>query len=117
MVSDIPGTTRDAIDTTFHRCGRHPLQHHRYRRHAQEKGAWRMKALERYSVLRSIAAIDRCDVALLLIDAQTGVTEQDTKIAGLILNAGKAVHCGASTSGTPSKRTPTPWKPVPQEDP
>lgn len=49
------------------------------------------ETLERYSVLRSIAAIDRCDVALLLIDAQTGVTEQDTKIAGLILSAGKAV--------------------------
>ena len=38
MVSDIPGTTRDAIDTTLYRYGRHPLQHHRYRRHAQEKG-------------------------------------------------------------------------------
>ena len=48
-------------------------------------------SLEKYSVLRSISAIDRCDVALLMIDAQEGVTEQDTKIAGLILDAGKAV--------------------------
>jgi GTP-binding protein len=57
----------------------------------RKKKAVEDESLERYSVLRSIAAIDRCDVALLLIDAQTGVTEQDTKIAGLILNAGKAV--------------------------
>lgn len=57
----------------------------------RKKKAVEDETLERYSVLRSIAAIDRCDVALLLIDAQTGVTEQDTKIAGLILSAGKAV--------------------------
>ena len=57
----------------------------------RKKKAVEDETLERYSVLRSIAAIDRCDVALLLIDAQTGVTEQDTKVAGLILNAGKAV--------------------------
>ena len=49
------------------------------------------ETLERYSVLRSIAAIRRCDVALLLIDANDGVTEQDTKIAGLIHDEGKAV--------------------------
>ena len=50
-----------------------------------------MKASERYSVLRSIAAIKRCDVALMLmIDAQDGVTEQDTKIAGLVHEEGKA---------------------------
>ncbi len=90
MVSDIPGTTRDAIDTLFtdtdgtcfniiDTAG------------MRKKKAVEDESLERYSVLRSIAAIDRCDVALLLIDAQTGVTEQDTKIAGLILNAGKAV--------------------------
>ncbi len=90
MVSDIPGTTRDAIDTLFEdedgtcfniidTAG------------MRKKKAVEDESLERYSVLRSIAAIDRCDVALLLVDAQTGVTEQDTKIAGLILNAGKAV--------------------------
>ena len=48
------------------------------------------ESLERYSVLRSIAAIKRCDVALMLIDAQDGVTEQDTKIAGLVHEEGKA---------------------------
>ena len=90
MVSDIPGTTRDAIDTLFtHTDGT------RFNiidtAGMRKKKAVEDESLERYSVLRSIAAIDRCDVALLLIDAQTGVTEQDTKIAGLILNAGKAV--------------------------
>lgn len=57
----------------------------------RKKRAVEDETLEKYSVLRSIAAIERCDVALLLLDAQEGVTEQDTKIAGLILDAGKAV--------------------------
>jgi GTP-binding protein len=47
-------------------------------------------AIEKYSNLRSINAIDRCDVCLILIDANEGVTEQDTKIAGLAHEAGKA---------------------------
>ena len=89
MVSDIPGTTRDAIDTELLQDGT------RYNiidtAGMRKKKAVEDETLERYSVLRSIAAIDRCDVALLLIDAQTGLTEQDTKIAGLILSAGKAV--------------------------
>ena len=90
MVSDIPGTTRDALDTFF-------TDEQGTRFNIIDTAGMRKKktiedeSLERYSVLRSIAAIDRCDVALLLIDAQVGVTEQDTKIAGLILNAGKAV--------------------------
>ncbi len=90
MVSDIPGTTRDAIDTLFE-----ATDGTRYNIidtvGMRKKKAVEEETLERYSVLRSIAAIDRCDVALLLIDAQLGVTEQDTKIAGLILDAGKAV--------------------------
>jgi len=90
MVSDIPGTTRDAIDSAFEdedgtkfniidTAG------------MRKKKAIEDESLEKYSVLRTIAAIDRCDVALLMIEAQEGVTEQDTKIAGLILDAGKAV--------------------------
>lgn len=90
MVSDIPGTTRDAIDTPFE-----DEDGTRYTiidtAGMRKKKAVEDETLERYSVLRSIAAIDRCDVALLLIDAQLGVTEQDTKIAGLIMDAGKAV--------------------------
>ncbi len=90
IVSDIPGTTRDAIDTLFT-----DTDGTRFNiidtAGMRKKKAVEDETLERYSVLRSIAAIDRCDVALLLIDAQTGVTEQDTKVAGLILNSGKAV--------------------------
>ena len=89
MVSDIPGTTRDAIDTTFtapdgtafniiDTAG------------MRKKKAIEDASLERYSVLRSIAAIRRCDVALLLLDAQDGVTEQDARIAGMIHDEGKA---------------------------
>ena len=89
MVSDIPGTTRDAIDTPFtdddgtvfniiDTAG------------IRRKRAVEEESLERYSVVRSIAAIRRCDVALLLINAEDGVTEQDTKIAGLIHEEGKA---------------------------
>ena len=89
MVSEIAGTTRDAIDSlytdqngvTFNIIDTAGIR---------RKRAIEDEALERYSVLRSIAAIRRCDVALMLIDANDGVTEQDTKIAGLIHDEGKA---------------------------
>ena len=90
MVSNIAGTTRDAIDTRFTApdgTEYNIIDTAGIRR----KRAVEDETLERYSVLRSIAAIRRCDVALLLIDAQDGVTEQDTKIAGLIREEGKAV--------------------------
>ena len=90
MVSDIAGTTRDAIDTLYTDSDGTVFNiidtaGIRRKRSVEEE------TLERYSVLRSIAAIRRCDVALLLIDANDGVTEQDTKIAGLIHEEGKAV--------------------------
>ncbi len=89
MVSDIAGTTRDAIDTLLTGA-----DGNRYniidtagiRRKSQVED----ESLEKYSVLRAIAAIQRCDVALLMIDAQDGVTEQDTKIAGMIHDEGRA---------------------------
>ncbi len=90
MVSNIPGTTRDAIDTLFEGPdGRkyNIIDTAGIRR----KNVIEDESLERYSVLRSIGAIRRCDVALLLIDAQDGVTEQDARIAGLIHDEGKAV--------------------------
>ncbi len=90
MVSDIAGTTRDAIDTFYEDGDGHSfniIDTAGIRR----KRAVEDESLERYSVLRSIAAIRRCDVALLMIDANDGVTEQDTKIAGLIHDEGKAV--------------------------
>lgn len=89
MVSDIAGTTRDAIDTVFT-----DEQGNEYNiidtAGIRRKRAVEDETLERYSVLRSIAAIRRCDVALILIDAQDGVTEQDTKIAGLVHEEGRA---------------------------
>lgn len=88
MVSDIAGTTRDAIDTRFtdgedefviiDTAG------------IRRKRAIEYQSLERFSVVRSLAAIDRCDVAMLLLDATQGVTEQDAKIAGYIDEQGKA---------------------------
>ncbi len=90
MVSDIPGTTRDAIDTLFT-----DEQGTRFNiidtAGIRKKKAVEDESIEKYGVLRAIAAIERCDVAVLMIDAQTGVTEQDTKIAGMILDAGKGV--------------------------
>ena len=115
MVSDIPGTTRDAIDTLFT-----DTDGTRFNiidtAGMRKKKAVEDETLERYSVLRSIAAIDRCDVALLLIDAQTGVTEQDTKVAGLILNSGKAVIVVVNKWDAIEKDTNT-MEAMPQEDP
>ncbi|MDO5326369.1 MAG: ribosome biogenesis GTPase Der [Clostridia bacterium] len=89
MVSDIPGTTRDAIDTQF--TGPDGTEYNIIDTAGiRRKRAIEDESLERYSVLRSIAAIRRCDVALLLIDAQEGVTEQDARIAGMIHEEGKA---------------------------
>lgn len=88
MVSDIAGTTRDAIDTRFQDGGDEfvIIDTAGIRR----KRSIEYQSLERYSVVRALAAIDRCDVALLLIDATQGVTEQDEKIAGYIDEKGKA---------------------------
>ncbi|NLD59324.1 MAG: ribosome biogenesis GTPase Der [Clostridiales bacterium] len=88
MVSDIAGTTRDAIDTRF-RDGDDEfviIDTAGIRR----KRSIEYQSLERFSVVRALAAIDRCDVAILLIDAVEGVTEQDAKIAGYIDEVGKA---------------------------
>ncbi|NPV92197.1 MAG: ribosome biogenesis GTPase Der [Firmicutes bacterium] len=87
IVSDIPGTTRDAIDTHFTRMGQRYvlIDTAGLRRKSRVN-----EATERYSVLRALKAIDRCDIALTVIDATQGVTEQDKKIAGYAHEAGKA---------------------------
>ena len=87
MVSDIAGTTRDAIDTRFVDHGDEFVIIDTAG--IRKRKAIEYQSLERFSVVRSLAAIDRCDVALLLIDAQEGVTEQDSKIAGYIDEQGK----------------------------
>ena len=87
IVSNVAGTTRDAIDSYFeNETGKYCFI---------DTAGMRRKskvddAIEKYSNMRSISAIDRADVCLILIDANDGVTEQDTKIAGLVHEAGKA---------------------------
>ena len=87
IVSDVAGTTRDAIDSYFENdWGKYLFI---------DTAGMRRKskvddAVERYSNMRSVAAIERADVCLILIDANEGVTEQDTKVAGLAHEAGKA---------------------------
>ncbi len=87
IVSNVAGTTRDAIDSYFeNETGKYCFI---------DTAGMRRKskvddAIEKYSNMRSVAAIERADVCLILIDANDGVTEQDTKIAGLVHEAGKA---------------------------
>jgi len=83
IVSDIPGTTRDAIDSH--------IQHDGVDYTFIDTAGLRRKKkiyddIERYSIIRAIAAIDRADVVLMMIDAKEGVTEQDSKIAGIAHN-------------------------------
>lgn len=88
IVSDVPGTTRDPIDTELVYDGNQITLIDTAgirRRGSIEQG------IEKYSVLRSMRSIDRCDVALLLIDAVEGITAQDTHIAGYILEREKGV--------------------------
>ena len=87
IVSNVAGTTRDAIDSYYeNETGKYCFI---------DTAGMRRKskvddAIEKYSNMRSINAIERADVCLILIDANDGVTEQDTKIAGLVHEAGKA---------------------------
>ena len=87
IVSNIAGTTRDAIDSYYeNETGKYCLI---------DTAGMRRKSkvddiIEKYSNMRTISAIERADVCLILIDANEGVTEQDTKIAGLVHEAGKA---------------------------
>lgn len=88
IVSPIAGTTRDAIDTTVIRDGREYvfIDTAGLRRKSKVK-----EELERYSIIRTVTAVERCDVAILVIDAAEGVTEQDAKIAGIAHERGKGV--------------------------
>ena len=88
IVSNIPGTTRDAIDTHFVADGMKFM--------LIDTAGMRRKgkideAIERYSVMRSLRAVDRADVVLMVINAEEGITEQDKKIAGYAHESGKGV--------------------------
>lgn len=87
VVSSVAGTTRDAIDSPFN------WNNKRYSlidtAGLRRKSKIAPSSIERYSVIRSLNAIERCDVAVLVIDAGEGITDQDVKIAGLIHEQGK----------------------------
>ena len=89
MVSDIAGTTRDAIDTRFT-----DADGQEYvlvdTAGIRKRKSIEYQSIERFAIVRALAAIDHCDVALLVIDATQGVTEQDSKIAGYIHDRSKA---------------------------
>ena len=88
IVSPIPGTTRDAIDTEITRDGQ--LYTLIDTAGIRKRGSV-IPGVEKYSVLRAMQAIERCDVALLVIDVVSGITAQDTHIAGYINQAWKSV--------------------------
>ena len=88
IVSDIAGTTRDAVDTVVKWNGSEYvfIDTAGLRRKSKIK-----EELERYSIIRTVSAVDRADVVVLLIDAIEGVTEQDAKIAGIAHDRGKGI--------------------------
>ena len=87
IVSDIPGTTRDAIDTPF----RYDNTDYILIDTAGIRRKSRIKeATEKYSVIRALKSIERADVVLVMLDATAGVSEQDQRIAGYVHEAGKA---------------------------
>lgn len=88
IVSDIAGTTRDAVDTEIKRNDKEYvfIDTAGLRRKSKIK-----EELERYSIIRTVTAVERSDVAVLVIDAVEGVTEQDAKIAGIAHERGKGV--------------------------
>ncbi len=88
IVTNIPGTTRDAIDTYFEHDGNDYM-------FIDTAGLRKKKKIyedvERYSVVRTLRAVDRADIAILVVDATEGISEQDTKIAGYAYENGKAM--------------------------
>jgi GTP-binding protein len=86
LVDDVPGTTRDSIDTPFSRDGKRYI--------LVDTAGIRRKSrislrLEKYSIVEALRSIDRCDVAILVLDSHEGVTDQDAHIGGFIHEKGK----------------------------
>ncbi len=88
IVSNIAGTTRDAVDTEIIRNGKEYvfIDTAGLRRKAKVK-----EEIERYSIIRTVTAVERADVVVIVIDATEGVTEQDAKIAGIAHDRGKGI--------------------------
>jgi GTP-binding protein len=91
LVSDIPGTTQDSVDTLVEHEGRRYL-------FVDTAGVRRRsridQSLERYSVMRAIKALERCDICLLLLDSVEGLVEQDIRLAGLAEDRGRGLVLG-----------------------
>jgi GTPase len=104
IVSDIAGTTRDAIDTPIKRNGKEYvlIDTAGLRRKSKIK-----EELERYSIIRTVAAVERADVVVLVIDAIEGVTEQDAKIAGIAHDRGKGIIIAVNKWDTVEKDNKT----------
>lgn len=88
IVSDVAGTTRDAVDTPYERDGQKYvfIDTAGIRRKSKIK-----ENIEKYSIIRAVSAVERADVCIFMINATEGITDQDTKIAGIAHEAGKAV--------------------------
>jgi len=87
IVSDIAGTTRDAVDTFYEKDG----QKYMFIDTAGIRRRSKIKEdIEKFSLIRAVAAVERCDVAVVAISAEEGITDQDTKIAGIAHEKGKA---------------------------
>ncbi|MDO5491789.1 MAG: ribosome biogenesis GTPase Der [Bacillota bacterium] len=104
IVSPIAGTTRDSVDTPFAWQGQDYL--------LIDTAGIRRKSrvsenIERFSVLRAVAATERCDVCVLMIDGQEGITEQDKKIAGIAHEAGKGIVIAVNKWDLVKKETNT----------
>ena len=85
LVSDIPGTTRDAVDSEYRKDGR--LYRFIDTAGIRRKGKVRQK-LEKFSVIKALRSLDRCDVALIVLDADAGISDQDINIAGYAYDRG-----------------------------
>ena len=88
IVSEIAGTTRDAVDTPVTRNGKEYIfiDTAGLRRKNKIK-----EELEHYMIIRTVSAVERADIVILMIDATEGVTEQDAKIAGIAHDRGKVL--------------------------
>lgn len=86
IVSNVQGTTRDAVDTPFEHDGKPYVI---VDTAGIRKRGKVYESVEKYSVLRAMSAIERCDVALFVIDAEAGIREQDKHVAGYAIDAGK----------------------------
>jgi GTP-binding protein len=86
LVSEVPGTTRDSIDSV---CTYHGRKYMLIDTAGLRKKGKVGYSIERFSMVRAIRSIERCDVALIVVDALEGITEQDVKVAGLVKEYGK----------------------------